>query len=300
MRKRTVVGLGESLWDCFGETRRPGGAPANVAFHANQLGMRGEIITRVGCDPPGDELVRLLARHGLSTKAIQRDSDHPTCLVTIDGCGADEPVYNIPENVAWDYIKADDTLAAATHGASAVCFGTLAQRCPVSRATIQRVLDTADGAMLVFDVNLRPPWYSREVIETSLRRCDVVKLNNLEVPIVSELLELGSTGVAGFASALREQFDVKVVCVTRGKRGCFALSREEHVNVAGRPAAIVDSVGAGDAFTAAFVCGLLWRWSLDRVARFACEVGALVAARQGAMPDLRDALERLRGRYTTT
>lgn len=300
LKSHIVVGIGELLWDCFRDAKQPGGAPANVAFHAGQLGMKGLVVSRVGRDMDGDALLHELAERGVPTATIQRDKYHPTGWVSVDTRRASHPVYTIHEGVAWDHIESDGKIASATDGASAVCFGTLAQRTATSRGTIQRVLKANSSALLVYDANLRPPWYSRDVIETSLRRCHVLKLNDEEVHVVTSLLELAPGDAEGVALALREEFDIQIVCLTRGERGCLVLSRDERVDVPGHSVDIVDTVGAGDAFTAAFVSGLLWTWPLTTVAHFSNEVGAMVAGRRGAMPDLRGELEGLRDRIART
>jgi len=282
----TVVGIGELLWDDFGKSKRPGGAPANVAFHVSQLGMAGVVISRVGSDPLGDTLLAEITEHGLPAHAIQRDHDHSTGLVTVNMDRADHPTYTIHEDVAWDHIEFDDHLVAVTRQASAICFGTLAQRSVTSRTTIQRVIDTNPNALMVYDVNLRPPWYGRDVLENSLRRCHVVKLNNEEAPVIADLLELGSGDLGEVADALREEFEIQIVCITRGEQGCLVISSDDRVDVPGCRVDIVDTVGAGDAFTAAFVCGLLLNHPLAAIARFANDVGALVASRKGATPAL--------------
>ncbi|RJP32476.1 MAG: carbohydrate kinase [Phycisphaerales bacterium] len=294
MEKRMIAGLGELLWDCFGHGRSPGGAPANVAYHAGQLGMTGRVVSRVGLDPDGDALLIELTRRGLSTQAIQRDPDHATGRVTVDTSRADKPVYTIHPDAAWDHIEWNDALSAGLDGAAAICFGTLAQRSPASRATIQRVLDTYTAALRVYDVNLRPPWYTRDVIEASLERCDVVKLNHEEAPVVAELVGLDPAGEPdACARALRQWFDLRLVCVTRGERGCLAVSAEQTAEARGVKVDVADTVGAGDAFTAALVCGLLQQWPLEDVLHFANDVGGLVAGRRGAMPELREELKGL-------
>lgn len=288
MRTHTVLGIGELLWDCFGDARKPGGAPANVAFHAAQLGDQALISSRVGRDEAGDELLDALCKRGLSTAAIQRDAAHATGRVTVDTARKDRPAYTIPEDAAWDHIEWDDSLRRAAAQASAICFGTLAQRSPVSRASIKRALDVAERALLVYDVNLRPPWYDRVIIESSLRRCHVAKLNEDEAVALASLLDLGTEGVAGFAAALRKRFGVEVVCVTRADKGCVAFSSGAHVDVPACQCEVVDAVGAGDAFSAALIHGLLAQRPLGDAVGFANQVGALVASHQGAMPALRE------------
>jgi len=295
-----IVGIGELLWDCFGETRQPGGAPANVAFHATQLGASGRVISRVGSDPDGDELLDVLTRHGLPTETIQRDPDHATGTVTVNAAQATQPVYTIHENVAWDYLEWDKPTAAVVAAAEAVCFGTLAQRADTSRATIQTALDANPDALRVYDVNLRRPWYSREVIEASLHRSDVVKLNEEEIKTLAELLDLGETGIDSVVGVLEQEFGVETVCVTRGAGGCIVRSREGHVELTGHEVKVVDTVGAGDAFTAAFVCGLLWKWPIADIARFANAVGGLVAQHRGAMPPLGRAMSQLHDRFAAS
>ncbi len=160
-----VVGLGEVLWDCFGDVRKPGGATANVAFHAGQLGLAGVVCSRVGADPLGTELLGYLAGHNLDTRYIQEDPVRPTGTVTVDASRPDHPTYVIHEDVAWDHIEFTPDLCDLMRRARAVCFGSLAQRSPRSRQVIRQCLEAATGALRVFDVNLRQSWYDRECIE---------------------------------------------------------------------------------------------------------------------------------------
>ncbi|MGD8450499.1 MAG: carbohydrate kinase [Phycisphaerae bacterium] len=289
-RRKLVIGVGELLWDCFPDWRRPGGAPANVAFHASQLGLAGAICSGVGTDAGGDELVRYVGERGLDTRWIQRDPHHPTGTVTVDTTRPEHPTYVIHENVAWDFLQFDEPSAELFAAAAVVCYGTLAQRCAASRETIRRALTAAEQALRVYDVNLRPPWYTAEIVAESLRLAHVVKLNADEVGELGRLLSLPADPPEGFAAALRERYGVRLVCVTRGGRGCLLLSETERVDVAGRPVEVVDAVGAGDAFTAALSYGLVQGWPVARAAHLANEVGALVAGQAGAMPVLGEAL----------
>lgn len=288
-----MIGIGELLWDCFEDKRQPGGATANVAFHANQLGVHGVVASRVGRDKMGDALVSELTGCGMSVRAIQRDDHHPTGRVTVDSTRPDHPMYTIHENVAWDYLEFDDELAAVSARASAICFGTLAQRSETSRTTIQRILDANQHALRIYDVNLRPPWYTPRVIEESMRRCNVVKMNDEEARILGGLFGIQASHPMDFAQRLRTQFDLAMVCVTRGAEGCLLSAPGECVDVPGQRVDVMDSVGAGDAFTAALVCGLLWQWPLSRIASFANRFGGLVASRHGAMPRLQGEIREL-------
>jgi fructokinase len=293
-----VVGLGELLWDVFPDSRRPGGAPANVAFHAQQLGCRGLVASRVGTDPPGEELCAYLHGKGLDTRLIQRDPLHPTGRVTVDVSRPERPHYTIHEEVAWDYVAADPDLLDAARAADAICFGTLAQRSPVSRATVRQVLAAAaDECLIVYDVNLRQNYYQRDWIEASLERLSVLKLNHDEVAVLGPLLGIPDHDDAAFASAVQKRYGVRLVCVTRAERGCLLVGAGERAEARGSPVEVVDAVGAGDAFTAALIAAVLRDWPLESVAEFANCVGSLVTTRPGAMPDLRDEFQHLRAKF---
>ncbi len=293
-----VVGLGELLWDIFPDVRRPGGAPANVAFQAEQLGCRGTVCSRVGRDPLGDELVKFLADQGLSTASIQRDSVHPTGTVTVDTSRPDHPEYVIHENVAWDHLVLDEHLRQLAREAAAICFGTLAQRSPESRVTIQQVLEEASSqCLLVYDVNLRQQWYDRDWIEASLEKAHCVKLNADEVLVLADLLQVGTADHRAFAEAIRLRFDVDAVCITRGPDGCLMSGPDMAVDYPGIKVNVVDAVGAGDAFTAAWIHARLLGWDLAAQASFANQIGALVASRPGAMPPLADEFAAIARRF---
>ncbi|MGC1275031.1 MAG: carbohydrate kinase [Planctomycetaceae bacterium] len=291
-----VVGLGELLWDCFGETRRPGGAPANVAFQANQLGLAGTVLSRVGDDELGRELRGFLKGQGLTTAHVQVDADQSTSTVTVEET-PNGPEYVIHENVAWDRLAFTSDWASLVGTASAVCFGTLAQRTETGRLAIAGCLDhTASDCLHVFDVNLRQNWYSHKVIGESLAQATIVKLNEAEVPIIAELIGIPS-GLRDFAVAVVDRWQVGLVCITMGGDGCLAVTDDETVRVRPEPIVVADTVGAGDAFTAGLIYARLHAWPLERSARFANAVGGLVASRPGAMPDLREEFAILKRRF---
>ncbi len=284
--EQIVVGLGEVLWDCFPDSRRPGGAPANVAFHAHQLGQRGVICSRIGDDELGRELLAYLDARDLDTRHVQRDCSRPTGYVTVNTTNPDRPLFIIHEHVAWDALEFNEELESLMSAAAAVCFGTLAQRSLRSRETIHHCLSAAQNTLIVYDVNLRQNWYERGWIERSLRAAHIVKLNIDELAVLASLLETESADPQRFAADLRARFGVELVCVTRAEEGCLLIGRDETADVPGVRVEVADAVGAGDAFTAALISARLRGWGLQRAARFANEVGALVAARPGAMPAL--------------
>jgi fructokinase len=287
-----VVGLGELLWDCFADERHPGGAPANVAFMSRQLGLRGTVCSRVGRDALGDELLEFLRRHRLDTDYVQRDADHKTGWVTVDLTRPQHPEYTIHEDVAWDYLAFDEPTRGLASQAAAICFGTLAQRSDASRETIYACLDAAPADCLrVYDVNLRRPWYERRHVERSLHRANLVKLSEEEVVALTEMLDLGMDDPHFFANTIRQAYEVDLVCVTRGARGCLLVDGEGFSDRPGIPIEAADPVGAGDALTAALIYAQLRGWPREPSAEFANRVAALVASRPGAMPELGGELE---------
>ncbi len=296
-----VVGIGELLWDCFPDSRRPGGAPANVAFHATQLGLRGGVCTRVGSDDDGDALVDHLRSHGLDPQFVQRDTEHPTGTVEVHvGPGAG-PRYTIHELVAWDFLDFTSTWRDLFRSVDAVCYGTLAQRSQISRDTIRRALDaTPPHALCVYDVNLRPPFVDRNWIVASLRRANIIKLNEHELPTLLSAADIEPTADYAALHKLVEAFCCSALFLTRGAAGCTVASRDALHEVPAEPVQVVDSVGAGDAFTAGLVYGLLHDWSPETTARFANAVGGIVASMAGAMPRTREQLSKLKQAFPTT
>ena len=278
---KTIVAIGEALWDVFPDRRRPGGAPCNVAFHAARLGDRGVIITCVGDDAPGDELVVFLRDRGVDTGYVQRDATRPTGTVSVRIEDSD-PRYVITEAVAWDYITADDDARALTRAADAICVGSLAQRGEASRVAIRRLLSDARGhALVVFDVNLRPPFIDAHVIETTLRVADVVKMSESEVARLSTLLDRPA-----LVRWLLEDVGVQAVCVTRGADGAAITTLQGTVSVPGAEidTSAGDAVGAGDAFTAAMAHQLVRNATPEETLHAANRYAVLVAMKKGAMP----------------
>ncbi|MFH5803774.1 carbohydrate kinase [Alienimonas sp. DA493] len=297
-----VVGLGELLWDEFpgenGETtRRPGGAPANVAFQCHQLGLTGRVLSRVGDDAAGRDLVAFLQGKGLSTDLIQTDADLPTGHVSVTH-GDAGPEYVIQQPVAWDALEATDAGREALAGAAALCFGSLAQRDFRSRVAIRELISGRPQTVrAVFDVNLRQNFFTADLLRESLKRANVLKLNDAEVPVVARLLDLPADP-AEFLLRAADRWRLDAACVTRGPDGCRVLKAgHEPVDVPAEPVQVADTVGAGDAFTAGLICALLADADGERCGRFANAVGGLVASRDGAMPELREEFAALKAKH---
>jgi len=295
-----IVGLGELLWDLLPEGKKLGGAPANFAYHARALGDDGLPVSRVGADPLGGEIQARLAELGLPGEHVQVDPLRPTGTVHVALDPRGLPTYTITPEVAWDYLSWDEALAALAAKADAVCYGSLAQRGPTSRATIRAFLArTRPGALRVFDVNLRQSWYTPEVLRDSLQRASIVKLNDSELPVVLEALGLsgqgaprsgretphsGRGGMADGCRALRQAFGLRLVCLTLGPEGSLLVTEQGVVASPGVKVEVADTVGAGDAFTAGICHHWLRGTPLARTAEAANHYGAWVATQVGPTP----------------
>ena len=287
---RVVIGLGELLWDEFADGRRPGGAPANVAYQSTTLGLRGMIASRVGRDEDGDLLVEAVRKKGVDISLVQVDGEHATGRVSID-LEDGEPSYAI-HPAAWDHLEATPTLLEQAAGAAAICFGTLAQRGDESRDAIGSVLAVA-GPLKVYDINLRQSFYSKDVIADSLAVANVAKLNQDEAKLLRKMLDLPDG--EQFGAELRRRFELDLVCLTHGADGC-ELFGQQHVVAKAEPVKVADAVGAGDAFTAALTYSTLHDWPLQNRAELANAIGGLVASSRGAMPAIADKARAIRDR----
>jgi fructokinase len=290
-RSINVVGLGEALWDVLPSGKVLGGAPLNVACHAHRLlGGRGDgiVASRVGADSLGDEVLADLTRRGMTTKFVQRDPVHPTSTVTVE-LHAGQPTYTFAADIAWDHLERPKELLELATTCDAICFGTLAQRTRQSREAIWSVLFAGYGAMLLFDVNLRQGFYDRESVEEGCRRATFVKLNEQELPIVADLLELPPGSSHQRLLRLLDRFEIWGAVLTRGERGTLIVMPDQIFDsppVSYPAAPTADTVGAGDACSAAVLVGLVLDWPLERTVALANHMGAYVASQPGATPDL--------------
>ncbi len=280
---RLVIGIGEALWDMLPEGKKLGGAPANFAFHAGQFGLESMAVSAIGLDPLGEEIAKELEEHGLPFHLDRIDYPTGTVQVTLDSNGI--PQYEIKEDVAWDNIPYTKELADLAGRAQAVCFGSLAQRSPVSRETIGWFLDAVpEDCLKVFDINLRQSFYSKEIIEDSMRRCDILKINDEELEIVKEMFGLEDLPTEGLCRSIIDEYGLKILILTCGVNGSHVFSGDVSSFIETPRVKVADTVGAGDSFTGAFVASVLKGKTVREAHEAAVKVSAFVCTQSGAMP----------------
>jgi fructokinase len=285
---KTIVGLGEILWDVFPERKVLGGAPANFAYHASQFGFKGYAISAVGKDLSGKEILDSLAEKKLNFLIDSIDYPTGTVQVTLDDKGI--PQYEICENVAWDNIPFTGQTEELARNCSAVCFGSLAQRNEVSRVTVHHFLElTPDNACKIFDINLRQHFYSKEIIHESLLHCNMLKINDEEVVEVAKLFGFEDFSEEEVCKQLLKDYNLTMVIETKGAVGSYVLTADEISYLDTPKVQVADTVGAGDSFTGTFVAALLHGESIRKAHQLAVEVSAYVCTQHGAMPKLPDA-----------
>ncbi len=281
-----VAGVGEVLWDLLPAGKQLGGAPSNFAYHARALGAESHIVSSVGRDAGGREILSMLGDLGLHCGSIGVDSWHPTGTVDVELDVAGKPQYVIHENVAWDFISSSPSLLALAGRADAVCFGTLATRSPVSRRTIREFVSaTRKECLRVFDVNLRQSFYDAATIRAFLALSSILKISDEELPVVAGFLGLGGDERDVLAGLLSGH-NLKLVALTRGSHGSVLASSDGFSEHPGLRVQVADTVGAGDSFTAAVVMGLLSGLGLDEINSLANRLAAHVCSQHGAMPEI--------------
>ena len=286
-QKRYVVGLGEVLWDVLPEGKKLGGAPANFAYHAGQfLGSENTIaISALGEDKLAEETIESLKAHGLTFLMPRVPYPTGTVQVTLDEQGI--PSYDIKENVAWDNIPLDTEVQAIARQCRAVCFGSLAQRNVVSRETIQRFLDlTPADCMKIFDINLRQNFYSKEVIQESLRRCNVLKINDEELVIIGRMFGYPGLDIENKCWLILGKYNLDMLVLTCGTNGSYVFTPGQMSFQETPKVEVADTVGAGDSFTGSFCAAILSGMPVTEAHRRAVEVSAYVCTQNGAMPEL--------------
>ena len=282
-----MVGLGEALWDLLPNGDHFGGAPANVALHAAALGAESWLVSAVGQDARGDAALARLDRAGVRRDTVARLADHPTGVVRVTLDAAGHPVYDIATESAWDYLPWSAAVQQVAERADAVAFGSLAQRSPTSRATIRRaVATTRSASWRLFDVNLRQRYYDADVLAESMEVANAVKLNEEELPVVARLCGLAETTPVEQLRALCERFDLRLAALTRGPCGSVLATPDRVYESPAAPTVVADTVGAGDAFTATLLIGILAGRALDEVSRRANAVAAYVCSQPGATPPI--------------
>jgi fructokinase len=314
-KKFTIIGVGEILWDVLPGGKKLGGAPTNFTYHASALGTDAYIVSSVGKDNLGNEIIDRVNELGLSSQFIQSDRKHLTGTVdvTLDHKGI--PSYIIHENVAWDYIKDTEECLELARKADAICFGSLGQRSQTSRNTILKILQSSNSSgsnncLKVFDINLRQHFYNKEIIQTSMEYANVLKFNDEEFPVVIKLLGLdnyirldniikthnidavdeNSNFYIDILTNLTKMYSLNLIAVTHGSKGSLLFSKGQISSHPGFQVEVVDTVGAGDAFTAAVVTGLQNGLNLDEINDLANKLASYVCSREGGTPNLPDEL----------
>src|SRR6266496_115591 len=280
-----MIGLGEVLWDILPSGKVLGGAPANFAYMTNVLGDQGGVASRVGDDELGRQTRAVMQNLGLSAAYLQQDGQRETgtARVAIDADG--QPNFTIKESVAWDFLEWTPQWADLSGRADVVCFGSLAQRSSKSAETIKRFLQNAPAnAFRICDVNLRQSFYNQDLLRSSFQHAHLVKLNEEELIQVSSLLNLGMGRERTLAERLRHEFDLRLVCVTRGSRGSLLVSETQVVEHGGFQVKVADAIGAGDAFTACLAHYYLAGHTLEEISEFANRFASWVATQRGATP----------------
>jgi len=288
-----IVGLGEILWDMLPSGKALGGAPANFAFHAKELGESSVVISCVGNDEMGREIISSLENMDMSTEFLYIDKTHPTGVVSVTINKEMKPSYLIQEGVAWDYIPTSALLSELAFKSTAVCFGTAAQRSQLSRMTIQKFVGLmGQDSIRVFDINLRQNFYSLDVIETSLSLANVLKLNVNELSVVKKLLRLNEDEEK-ILNELSRKYSLRLIALTKGMEGSILYSEGRISKHEGYRINLEDTVGAGDAFVAALVTGLLRGYELDDLNNKANCVASYICSKHGGTPSLTNEIRQL-------
>lgn len=285
--RNLVVGIGEALWDILPEGKKLGGAPANFAYHVSQFGLKSVVVSAVGEDTLGREILASLAEKKLNMLIEKVQYPTGTVHVELDNNGV--PCYDIKENVAWDNIPFTDKLKLIGEQTMAVCFGSLAQRNVVSRETINAFLSlipNEKGIYKVFDINLRQGFYTKEILCRSMEQCNILKINDEELVTVNRLFGYPGIDLQDKCWILLGKYNLEMLILTCGVNGSYVFTPGNVSFVETPRVEVADTVGAGDSFTAAFISALLMKKSVREAHQFAVNVSAYVCTQNGAMPKL--------------
>ena len=292
MNHTTVVGMGEALWDMLPEGKKIGGAPANFAYHVSQFGLDSYVVSAVGEDELGTEILANFREKKLGCRIERVPYPTGTVQVQLDGNGV--PCYDIREGVAWDNIPFTLALESLARQTCAVCFGSLAQRSVVSCETINRFLDVmpdGPGRYKIFDINLRQGFYTKEILCNSMRKCNILKINDEELVTVSRMFGYPGIDLQDKCWILLAKYNLKMLILTCGVNGSYVFTPGEVSFVETPKVEVADTVGAGDSFTAAFVASILKGLPIPDAHKIAVETSAFVCTQNGAMPALPDRLK---------
>ena len=288
--KRYIVGLGEALWDVLPEGKKLGGAPANFAYHAAQFGLDTIAISALGEDKLAEETIDALKEHNLNYLMPRVPYPTGTVQVTLTGDGI--PTYDIKENVAWDIIPLTDEMLEIAKNARAVCFGSLAQRNVVSRENIHKFLDaTPDDCVKIFDINLRQQFYTKEVIKESLKRCNILKINDEELVLIGRMFGYPGLDIENKCWLILGKYNLDMLVLTCGTNGSYVFTPGQMSFQETPKVEVADTVGAGDSFTGSFVGSILNGKPVPEAHKTAVQVSAFVCTQNGAMPVVPDRLK---------
>ncbi len=283
--EKYIVGLGEALWDVLPEGRKIGGAPANFAYHISQFGYASKVVSAVGDDKLGGELLERFDENGLKYQIERVPYATGTVQVELDPNGV--PMYEIKEGVAWDNIPFTDELRKLAENTRVACFGSLAQRSVVTRETIHKFLEAmpeGDGQYKIFDINLRQGFYTRETITDSMERCNILKINDEELVAISRMFGYPGIDLQDKCWILLAKYKLKMLILTCGVNGSYLFTPGNVSFVATPKVDVADTVGAGDSFTATFIASILQGESVMDAHKKAVRVSAYVCTQHGAMP----------------
>ncbi|OGO81199.1 MAG: hypothetical protein A2Y21_00825 [Clostridiales bacterium GWC2_40_7] len=293
--KAKILSCGEVLWDIIDGKEHIGGAPFNVAAHMARLGCSSSIITRIGKDERGDKALTAMKSLGVDTAFVQTDSVHDTGTAEVTLAGLGVPTFYLPENVAYEFIDINnkDIERIATGKFDVLYFGTLVQKSLVSRNSLYKILESLQFKNVFYDVNIRLDFFPEEIIRKSFSHSTIVKLNEGEVKLISQLLYGKPLQEKEFIYRVMDEFSIDIICVTKGKDGCSVYSENTSASYPEHPVKVVDTVGAGDAFSAAFLTHYSKSGDPNESARIGNIMGAYVASQHGAIPEYSEEIRKL-------